>query len=523
MLGRWVPETQWASEEIGMPETSESRLKRWIFVSIGLFYLLRLFMISYLELAPDEAYYWYWGKHPALSYLDHPPMASYIMSLFTALGGDTEFFVRIGGLLLTVMALFLLYGTVRVLFPDSKRTAWETVFLCNITILFSAACIIQTPDTPMLLFWMAALYCSSKLLAGGAGLWWYLWGVSLGLGLLSKYTVILIVPCFFAFLLFSRPHRQWLLRKEPYFALLIGCLIFLPVLIWNWRHEWLSFAFQLRQGLAPNTRSAVSKLLDYVGGQAGIITPLFFVGFVYYSIKGWQFFRRDKRHTYFYLIMLSWPVVVFFGLTTIRGDVAEANWPGPAYLAGLILFAGVFHEHFREKKGHRRFVLAAAGLCLLLNLVFHAHLVKPIIPVPPKEDITQQFRDWRGLGKKIIEVIQAYPHKEGYFIVGDKGTTVAEAVFYSGAKYLGVDFDRPERYTFLGSLKPLRGKNAVIVVHASRDAAIQKYAPYFEKVEFFGRRPFIYRGVEIESLSVNLLVGKGYRGNWLSYDERRGG
>jgi hypothetical protein len=127
------------------------------------------------------------------------------------------------------------------------------------------------------------------------------------------------------------------------------------------------------------------------------------------------------------------------------------------------------------------------------------------------------------LGKKINEVIRAHPHQDGYFIVGDKGTTVAEAVYYSGAKCLGVDFDRPERYTFLGSLKRLKGKNAVIVAHASPDAAIQKYAPYFEKVEFFGRRPFIYRGVEIESLSVNLFLGKGYRGNWLSYDERRGG
>jgi 4-amino-4-deoxy-L-arabinose transferase-like glycosyltransferase len=186
MHGQWAPETYWTSEEIGMHEISESRQTRWILLSIAFFYVLRLFMISYLELAPDEAYYWYWGKHLSLSYLDHPPMASYIMSLFTALGGDMEFFVRIGGLLMTVIALIFLYGTVRVLFPGSKRTAWETLFLCNITILFSAACIIQTPDTPMFLFWMAALYFSSKLLTGGARFWWYLWGVALGLGLLSK-------------------------------------------------------------------------------------------------------------------------------------------------------------------------------------------------------------------------------------------------------------------------------------------------------------------------------------------------
>ncbi len=479
-------------------------------------------MITYLELAPDEAYYWYWSKYPALSYLDHPPAASYIMALFTRLGGDTPFFVRLGGLIMTVIALFFLYATVRVLFPGEKRVAWEALFLCNITILFSAGCIIQTPDTPMLVFWMAALYCGSRLIKGGSARWWYLWGVSLGLGLLSKYTVILVVPCFFSFLLFSKSHRHWLFRKEPYLALLIGGLIFSPVLAWNWHHDWLSFAFQLKQGLTPNTRSALSKLLDYIGGQAGIITPLFFVGFVYYSFKGWQVLRREGQEIYLYLLLLSWPVVLFFGLTTVHGDVAEANWPGPAYLAGLILFAGVFNEHFRERKGHRRFVVAAAGLCIVLNLVFHGHLLKPILPIPPKEDITHQFRDWSGLGERITETIQAHPNPEGYFIVGDKGTTIAEAAFYSAGRYVAVDFDRPDRYTFLGSLKGLRGRNAVIVVHAQPEAAAQKYAGYFEKVTFMERRTYMYRGVEIDGLSVNILLGKGYKGNWLGYDERKG-
>jgi 4-amino-4-deoxy-L-arabinose transferase and related glycosyltransferases of PMT family len=123
----------------------------WIIFSIILiFSLLRLFINSHVELSPDEAYYWYWSKHLDLSYADHPPMVAYIMAMFTAIGGNTEFFVRLGGIVLSTIALVLLYQTCITLFPNKKIIAWELLFLFNITLLFPAGCIVQTPDTPML-------------------------------------------------------------------------------------------------------------------------------------------------------------------------------------------------------------------------------------------------------------------------------------------------------------------------------------------------------------------------------------
>ena len=227
----------------------------WIFFLILVFFLIRLFMIHYLELAPDEAYYWYWSKHLDLSYSDHPPMVAYIMAIFTRLGGDTEFFVRLGGLLCSALSLVLLYLTSTTLFPTNKLLAWEMLFVFNITLLFPAGCIVQTPDTPMLLFWTAAVFFGSRIITEGGSRWWTFWGVALGLGLLSKYTMILIVPCMFCFLLLSPPHRHWLFKKEPYLALLIALFIFSPVILWNWQHDWISFTYQLRQGFSPKKRS----------------------------------------------------------------------------------------------------------------------------------------------------------------------------------------------------------------------------------------------------------------------------
>ncbi|MBW1770471.1 MAG: glycosyltransferase family 39 protein, partial [Deltaproteobacteria bacterium] len=131
----------------------------WVLAFLFFLYAIRLFFIAYLQLAPDEAYYWYWSKHLDWSYFDHPPMTAYIMAVFTALGGDTQFFVRLGGLLCSVLSLFFIYHSWRKLFPGDGRFSWEFLAIMNVTLLFSAGCIIQTPDTPLLLFWTAAFYC----------------------------------------------------------------------------------------------------------------------------------------------------------------------------------------------------------------------------------------------------------------------------------------------------------------------------------------------------------------------------
>ena len=494
----------------------------WIFFLILVFFLIRLFMIHYLELAPDEAYYWYWSKYLDLSYSDHPPMVAYIMAIFTRLGGDTEFFVRLGGLLCSALSLVLLYLTSTTLFPTNKLLAWEMLFIFNITLLFPAGCIVQTPDTPMLLFWTATVFFGSRIITDGRSRWWTFWGVALGLGLLSKYTMILIVPCMFCFLLLSPPHRHWLFKKEPYLALLIALFIFSPVILWNWQHDWISFTYQLRQGFSPKKREVMQilmKTLEYLGGQTGVITPLLFIAFIMYSIKGTLLSIRQSIPSYLYLALLSLPIILFFGLSTALGKVAEANWPAPAYITGFILMCHVYNKNFRMKGAHRKFLYAGVCLALLANIIVHIHLIHPIIPIPPNMDQTRQFHGWKELGTKVNATIQANPRKNGYFILSDKGTTTAEAVFYTGNRYTGIDFAHPERYIFLRDLEALRGKDAIILMHNESEDAFKQYAPYFEGFEKVDTYTCLFQNEKINSQTIQIVLGKGYRGNWLSFGQ----
>jgi len=490
-----------------------------ILSAIVALFALRLLTIHTIQLSPDEAYYWNWGQHPSLAYSDHPPMVAWVMAFFTALGGNSELFVRLGGFLLSGAALFFLFFTARALFPARRDLSWDVLLAFNVTLLFPAGCIIQTPDTPMLFFWAAAVWCGSRIVAGGPGWWWYGWGAALGLGLLSKYTMILLVPCTFGFLLFCPSLRHWLVRKEPWLGLLFAFILFSPVLYWNSQHDWLSFTYQLRQGFSPKQKAVSLKLLEYLGGQAGVITPLLFAAFVGYSGKALRISLGKEHPSFLYLLFLSWPVLAFFGFSTAMGKVAEANWPAPAYIAGFILAGAVYHEVYAARPAHRRFIAAGLVVGLLLGLVVQMHLMRPFLPFPATADQTRQFHGWRQLGEQVSLIVDQRPSDRGYFLVSDKGTTAAEAVFYSGARLTGVDLFQPERYVFLGDLSSLTGKDAVLVLHDASEAGLRRYEGYFDSIERAGAHDCLFRGVRIEGLSVHLFIGRGFRGSWTVEEE----
>lgn len=488
---------------------------KWIFLYLMAFYFYCLFINSLLPLAPDEAYYWYWAKNPDWSYFDHPPMVAYLMAFFTRLGGDSEFFVRFGGFLCVICGLICIFATTRRLFPDEVHLPWEILFIMSITLLFPAGAIIQTPDTPMLFFWALALYCGSRIITDGDGRWWYLWGCALGAGFLSKYTMVLVVPCQFCYLLLARQHRYWLFRKEPYLALLIGLAVVSPVIIWNWQHDWVSFAFQMNQGFSTDGKAVASKIFEYAGGQAGIVTPILFLCALFYGAAGFYLFTKENHASYLYLLLLSWPVVIFFGLTTILGETAEANWPAPAYVAGLILMWAVYRHNYDQRRRHRIFVKSGIILALAITLIVHVHLNRPFLPLSPSDDPMRQLHSWNELGRDVNRYIAENPHADGYFLLSDKGTTVAEAIFYTGAKYDGFDLFIPQRYMFLGNLEQFQEKNALILLHKATDARINRYRSYFDELIPLGRYTHVYRGETIKELSVDIVLGKRFRGNWL--------
>lgn len=79
------------------------------FAALGILLILRVCFDIFAAPVPDEAYYWLWGQHPDLSYLDHPPLNAWVQGLIEALAGRNLFSLRFATWLTTAGTLTILW------------------------------------------------------------------------------------------------------------------------------------------------------------------------------------------------------------------------------------------------------------------------------------------------------------------------------------------------------------------------------------------------------------------------------
>lgn len=231
---------------------------RWLLIlTLGVvvvFTALRLITAAMLDLRSDEAYYWTWTQQSPLSFLDQPPMVAWFERLGQLLFGNTPLGARFAQILALPLIELLLTDIAR------RRTGqWNAalfvVLAMECTLNYALFSIVVEPSTPLLLFTSLLLWSLVRLDETMDRRWWLLVGVAGGLALLSKYIVVLLAPALLAFLLLDPRHRRWLTTIWPYLAIGIAAVLFSPVLVWNARHDWVSFAFQsvrLGSGSAPS-------------------------------------------------------------------------------------------------------------------------------------------------------------------------------------------------------------------------------------------------------------------------------
>jgi dolichol-phosphate mannosyltransferase len=243
----------------------------WRALAIGLIayaFILRLVYLGSVELLPEEAYYWNYSRHLDIGYLDHPPMVAWLIRLGTAAFGQSPFGVRIGALCCGMIASLFTYRLTRNLFGET--TALAALVLAQTLPFFFLSGLLMTPDAPLTAAWAASLYFLERaLVAGRSGAWWRV-GLSMGIGMISKYSIGLLALVTAAFMLWDRQSRRWWRRWEPYAAALLALAVFSPVIVWNAQHDWASFEFQTLRRLGEVPRFALHKL---VASALVLITP----------------------------------------------------------------------------------------------------------------------------------------------------------------------------------------------------------------------------------------------------------
>ena len=212
-------------------EAADEPELRWRMLTIGIvsyLFALRLIYLGQAELLPEEAYYWNYSQHLDIGYLDHPPMVAWLIWLGTTLFGQNEFGVRIGAFGCWMVTSWFVYRMTSNLFD--KSSALVAVLLAQVLPFFFSVGFLMTPDAPLVACWSGALYFAVGALIGEHRHAWWGVGICFGLGMISKYSIGVLVPAMLLFLLLDSRSRRWFLRWEPYAAALVAALIFSPVI-----------------------------------------------------------------------------------------------------------------------------------------------------------------------------------------------------------------------------------------------------------------------------------------------------
>ena len=301
--------------------------------------LLRAVYLGTTELMQEEAYYWNYAQHLAIGYLDHPPVTALFIWLGTKILGNTETGIRIGAYLCWFLTAHFSYMLCLRMY-SAREAIYAVLFIAILPIFFGAS-LVMTPDAPLLACWSATLYFLYEALINKRSKFWAGAGISLGIGLSTKYTIVLLGPAVFLFLLVDRSSRKLLRTPLPYIGLAIALLIFSPVLWWNFQNNWASFLFQSHTRITDESMFATHKLffsLLILLTPAGVITAglALLPWNLQRSQKNWNHLKISQTYL-FTLCMTLIPFLVFFFFSLSKE--VKLNWTGPIWLATVPFMA----------------------------------------------------------------------------------------------------------------------------------------------------------------------------------------
>ena len=304
----------------------------WVRVLVVL-QLARLTVGSLFELVPQEAYYLFYGRHPALSYFDHPGVLAWALALPARLRAPPPGLVRLVPFVLAGVTLAGMARLARRLVPDAPGPA---VLLLATTGAFSILTVVALPDAPLVAAWTWALCFLAEALLDGRKAAWLPAGLCAGLAFDSKYSAAFLLLGAGLLLLLLPRGRRALASPWPWLGLLLVGLTTLPVWIWNAQHGWASFLFQTAGRMEHARGLSAWNLLGLVGSQLVLALPPLLWAWGREAVRAVpRMLRGALSPEELFLCAFSLvPAVVL--LVVSLAAVVKPNWPFPLWIAGTL-------------------------------------------------------------------------------------------------------------------------------------------------------------------------------------------
>lgn len=345
------------------------------------------------------------ARHLAWGFVAYPPVTPFFGRLSLILFGASLTGFRFFAAVAQAVAVLLTGLMAREL--GGKRGAQLVAAAAAVPVCLVGGSLMQYVSFDYL-FWVLTAYFVVRLLKSDDPRWWLAIGSAIGLGMLTKYTmgVFALAVAGGVVLTGARHHLK---SKWFWYGVAVSLLIFLPNLLWQAQHHFVSLDF-LRHIHERDVR--IGRTEDFLPDQLKFTLlgfPLWLAGLYFYLVspRGWRF----RPLGWMYVV----PLLLFLVLKA-RGYYLAAAYP-MLYAAGSVQG----EQWLAAMRRSRAAVLRTlAWTALLVDIVFFSIFLLPIGRVNSRwwtaaNQIQGDYREelgWEELTQTVAQIRDGLPAED---------------------------------------------------------------------------------------------------------------
>ena len=341
----------------------------------------------------DELYYLDCGRHPAFGYVDFPPIVPLLARLETGLLGVTPWALRI---LPSIVS-----GLLVALFGAYVRRLGGSLWLQGIAVVAAIAApyIVGSGDVFQtvifdLATWMVAMYWFLCVVVDRRPRYWIFLGITLGIGLEVKYTILGLIAGIVIATLLAPALRNQLRTRYPWIAAAIALLFWAPDLVWQVVNGFPTLTYVANH---QGSGGGIAINLVFLGLYVALLLPLWIAGMI-------SLFRSPLLRPIG--IACAFPLVLF--LFVGKSYYAAGTIP-------IVMAQGLMALSRLEPRRLRGALNVAVVVASVLSFAALAQLILPITPAnrlhaTGLDKKVEVFADSVGWDDVAGQVSQIYGH-----------------------------------------------------------------------------------------------------------------
>lgn len=311
----------------------------------------------------DEFYYIACANNPALGYVDHPPLAPFVLMLFKAVFGDSVFAIRIIPAIAASLTVFMT-GIITKQLGGNKIAQSIASFSVLASPVFAVIGGFYSMNAFEPLLSALVFYYLLKMLNEDNPKYWIQAGILFGLLLMNKHTAGIFILFLIISLLFTG-HRKYLFTKYFAYSVIISFLIILPNLAWQIKNGFPSLEFYITNITRKNVPMPfINYFIFQLFAYNLFVSPIWLAGIFYLLFN-----KKPGRFRFIAILFILTYVFYLIGRNSRVDRMAYA-------FLGIIPAGSIFFENLISRFKPK--LIYPVGALLIFS--FFAFLIPIMLP-----------------------------------------------------------------------------------------------------------------------------------------------